>query len=92
VHVAWVVWVFPFFRERRDLVIKTSDVGGPLVYRTAPEVEVSYNNVLVKSVVDRCDSKGVLSMSWNQCTGRHSKGPLSKLYRLLCRAVGRYMS
>jgi len=79
--LAWVVWVFPFFHERWDLVIKTSDVGGPLVYRTAPEVEVSYNNVLVNPVVDRRDSKGVLSMSWNQCTGRHSKGLLSKLYR-----------
>ena len=84
--------MFPFFRERWDLVIKTCDVGGPLVYRAAPAVEVSYNNILVNSVVDRCHLKGVLGMSWNQCTGRHSKGFLSKLYRLLCRAVGRYMS
>ena len=72
---------FRSFPNKWDLVIKTSDVGGPLVYRTAPEVEVSYNNVLVNPVVDRRDSKGVLSMSWNQCTGRHSKGLLSKLYR-----------
>ena len=40
--------------------MKTNDVGGPLVYRTAPEVEVSYNNVLVNSIVDRCDSRAFL--------------------------------
>ena len=40
--------------------MKTSDVGGPLVYRTAPEVGVLYNNVLVKSVVDGCDSRAFL--------------------------------
>ena len=49
---------FRSYRERWDLVIITSDVGGPLVYRTAPEMEVSYNNVLVNSVVGRAQFKG----------------------------------
>ena len=51
---------FRSFANEWDLVIKTSDVGGPLVYRTAPEVGVLYNNVLVKSVVDRYDSRAFL--------------------------------
>ena len=54
------VGVSVLYRKRWDLVMKTSDVGGPLVYRTAPEVGVSYNNVLVKSVVDGCDSRAFL--------------------------------
>ena len=71
---------FRSFPNKWDLVIKTSDVGGPLVYRTAPEVEVSYNNVLVKSVVDGCDSRAFL-VCYGTSAPAAFKAFLSILYR-----------
>ena len=34
---------FRSYGKRLDLIIKTSDVDGPLVHRTAPEVEALHN-------------------------------------------------
>ena len=58
--------------------MKTSDVGGPLVYRTAPEVEESYNNVLVNSIVDRCDARAFLV-----CHGTNALGGIQRGFSVI---------
>jgi len=53
-YLAWAMWVFPFLLENTGF----SNVNGPLLYRTAPEVEAPYNGHSGNSVTGKAQFKG----------------------------------